>query len=624
MARRLGQRDITWLSVLAGLFLLLAVLVLYGAQGYDHPFSNVFLKILGIPGTSLGWGSVALVLLAIPYALLAWLRGPIPAKAVSLLGALVFALGVGGLSGALSEPAFAGGGRLAGTLAQMLKDVLGVGMGAVLMGAIAVPGLFLALAPLVIEATKSAAARAASGGAAGAEAPSGAGPSIVIPPAPPGASKPAAGALPPRVAPGRTTPPPVPVKAKPWYPERRVAADGTELPMQLPGADVGPIRYRDEPAPPPKPAPNAIVTAPPAGVKKDKPIAGIRYVDEAPPEAPPKVAELDVPAEDELAEGVRFAPRAERPPPAPPSHEPPIEATFEPALAPTVDPAAAVSMDALPTPVDVAPPPPATEIPAVEVPPVAPAAAVTPVGGPELATPAPAAPPAPEPSALPGVRVEIPAPSSKAAGALGLDGPALDGPSAAAVAEATAPQPTAAPGAPALHPSVVSHRRKLAESGIVGANPAADRPGRAPKPKPRPAPPTADFREALRGLFSSLPVEELPPMRVSEPLEPELPPEPRTIADSPGQLRLFDPGTPEPGERHPGLDDPLFGASVEAALERGSASLVLLKRKLGVGYARAATLMDALVSEGILGEMTASGSRPTLLTPGEWARRKRS
>ena len=152
----------------------------------------------------------------------------------------------------------------------------------------------------------------------------------------------------------------------------------------------------------------------------------------------------------------------------------------------------------------------------------------------------------------------------------------------------------------------------------------ADRPGRTPQPKPRPSPPTADFREALRGLFSSLPVEELPPMRVSESLDPELPAEPAPAADSPGQLKLFDPGTPDPGERHPGLEDELFGASVEAALERGSASLVLLKRRLGVGYARAATLMDALVSEGILGEMTASGSRPTLLTPGEWARRKRS
>ena len=82
----------------------------------------------------------------------------------------MFALGVGGLAGALSETPFAGGGRLAGTLAQMLKDVLGTGMGAVLMGAIAVPGLFLALAPLVIEASKAGAAREAgeetSGGTA--------------------------------------------------------------------------------------------------------------------------------------------------------------------------------------------------------------------------------------------------------------------------------------------------------------------------------------------------------------------------------------------------------------------------------------------------------------------------
>ncbi len=613
MARRLGQRDITYLSVLAGLFLLLAVLVLYGSQGYDRPFSNVFLKLLGIPGTSLGWGSVVLVLLAIPYALLAWLRGPIPAKAVSMLGALVFALGIGGLAGALSETPFAGGGRLAGTLAQMLKDVLGTGMGAVLMGAIAVPGLFLALAPLVIEASKAGAARDAGGGETSGGVPSqgaGAGasrataqgslPSVVIPPAP------GARAAAPRVAPGRTTPPPVPVPVKvmvkPWYPERRVAEDGTDLPMLLPGTDVGPIRYRDDPAPPPKPTPNAIATTPPPGGKREKAISGIRYVDEAPPEAPPKATALDVPAEDDLPAGVRFAPRDEVSPEMPPSHEPPIEATFEPPL----DASAALAMDALPSPAAAA----TLEMPPVALPP----------------EPAASAPAAREVLgvAIPGVRVEIPAPSAKAAGALGLDGPALDPAATAAIAAATAAPPPEAQIAAGLHPSVASHRRKLAESGLVGANPAADRPGRTPKPKPRPSPPTADFREALRGLFSSLPVEELPPIRVSEPLEGELTSEPPPVSDSPGQLKLFDPGAPEPEERHPGLRDELFGASVEAALERGSASLVLLKRRLGVGYARAATLMDALVSEGILGEMTASGSRPTLLTPGEWARRKRS
>ncbi len=491
MARRLGQRDITWLSVLAGLFLLLAVLVLYGAQGYDHPFSNLFLRILGIPGTSLGWGSVALVLLGIPYALLAWLRGPIPAKAVSLLGALVFALGVGGLAGALSETAFAGGGRLAGTLAQMLRDVLGTGMSAVLMGAIAVPGLFLALAPLVIEATKSGAARAASGGAAGDESAPGTLPSVVIPPAAGAGARPGAGGPPPRVAPGRTTPPPVPVKAKPWYPERRVAADGTELPMQLPGADVGPIRYRDDPAPPPKPSPNAIFTAPPAGLKKDKPIAGIRYVDEAPPEPPPKAADLAVPHEDELPEGVRFAPGNLPAPELPAIQEAPIDAVFEPA----VDASAAVPMDALPSPATEAPPtleaaaevrdtPSAREAPAAEVPAIEPAAPAAP----PVPEPLPQAVPASVPSAIPGVRVEIPGPSSKAASALGLDGPALDGAAAAAVSAATGPAPDAA-AAPTLHPSAQARR-----VGHRGAEP-----GR------RPAGEVAEAEAAPHGRHDRLP-----------------------------------------------------------------------------------------------------------------------
>ena len=104
---------------------------------------------------------------------------------------------------------------------------------------------------------------------------------------------------------------------------------------------------------------------------------------------------------------------------------------------------------------------------------------------------------------------------------------------------------------------------------------------------------------------------------------PEEPVKPEPRIDPPGQRTLFDDATVPraPGARHPGTGDALFGPSVEAALERGSASLVLLKRKLGVGYARAASLMEALVEEGILGEMTASGSRPTLITLAEWHQR---
>jgi S-DNA-T family DNA segregation ATPase FtsK/SpoIIIE len=77
-------------------------------------------------------------------------------------------------------------------------------------------------------------------------------------------------------------------------------------------------------------------------------------------------------------------------------------------------------------------------------------------------------------------------------------------------------------------------------------------------------------------------------------------------------------GATRASAKHPAAADALFPAAVDAAIERGSASLVLLKRKLNVGYERAEGLMEALVAEGIVGEMTASGSRPTLATAQAW------
>jgi DNA segregation ATPase FtsK/SpoIIIE-like protein len=60
--------------------------------------------------------------------------------------------------------------------------------------------------------------------------------------------------------------------------------------------------------------------------------------------------------------------------------------------------------------------------------------------------------------------------------------------------------------------------------------------------------------------------------------------------------------------------------AVEAALDRGAASPVLLTRRLGIGYARAKTLMDRLVETGVLGEVMASGARPTRLSREDWER----
>lgn len=608
MQRRLGRRDYLLLTVVCLALVVLAVQLPFGTRGFDRPQQGGHWRVLEAPGRLLGWGGVALLIVALPYALVAWLKGRAPGRALSALGAVVFGVGVGGLAGVLASSPVHGGGVAGGVLAQMLSDSLGAGFACALLGLIAIPGLFLALAPLVLDTGYAAkTGRPASpppgrmqGGAGGT-----------------GSAGPATGK-----AGGAKLPP---VLAKPWYPERHIGPDGEELPMSLGGSDVGPIRYREEtpeapgstgtarpmPTPAtgaaPPPAPRAaipIATAPPppppsAGTKKPPVISGVRYRDEAieppaPLTKPPR--EPDPESDDQLPSGVRFAPGpaptpapvetpapTAAPPPAPMPAEPPAPEPFRlPSASDVID----ATFETAPEPAEPVAPPPPERAPADRV--VAAWVAANP-----LPVPAPV-----EPSAI------SPAPSISDDAESGSD--------------------AAAPTSSSLHPSVVGHRRKLAESGMFeGPSPAADRPGRPPKPKPRPAV-AKDWREALHGLFSSLPVEELPPIRVPDDLVGNsAEEEARLRADAPGQLKLFDASEPAPEGRASGTRDALFNASVDAALERGTASLVLLKRKLGVGYARAASLMDALVAEGVLGEMTASGSRPTLLTQAEWNRRQR-
>lgn len=595
MQRRLGRRDYLLLTAVCLALILLAIQLPFGTRGFDRPQQGAHWKLLEAPGRALGWGGIALLVIAIPYALVAWLKGRTPGGAVSALGALVFGVGCGGLAGVFATTPIRGGGSAGGALAHMLSDTLGPAFASAVLFAIAIPGLFLSLAPLLLE-TGYVGKTEAGGGVA--TRPSG----------------------------GKGLPP---VVAKPWYPERRVGPDGEELPMQLGGADVGPIRYRDPPpdsetaGPPPGPAaPSSIATSAPeapapstpspaatpsarAPIPKAKPppplstptrkppvITGVRYVDEEPePAAPLTVAPREPLAGDELPEGVRFAPAAAPMPPPAPSPAPlPAPLPAPPPPARPLPPAVAVAPSLPPT----LPPPPSE--PRGDV---IDATFVTPVEVPST-PPVPAAPVEPAAPAAPAAQVAPPAP---------IDAP-----------------PPAAPAAVAAQPpSVAGYRRKLSETGLIdGTNPAADRPGRPPKPRPRPAT-GKDWREALHGLFSSLPVEELPPARVPDELVGRSPAEEEAAAaaDAPGQLQMFDADDATESGHGAGRRDALFDASVDAALERGSASLVLLKRKLGVGYARAASLMDALVAEGVLGEMTASGSRPTLVTQAEWNRRAR-
>jgi S-DNA-T family DNA segregation ATPase FtsK/SpoIIIE len=55
-------------------------------------------------------------------------------------------------------------------------------------------------------------------------------------------------------------------------------------------------------------------------------------------------------------------------------------------------------------------------------------------------------------------------------------------------------------------------------------------------------------------------------------------------------------------------DDELYGEAKRTVIEAGKASTSYLQRKLGVGYARAAKLIDMLEERGVVGP--ADGAKP--------------
>ncbi len=75
------------------------------------------------------------------------------------------------------------------------------------------------------------------------------------------------------------------------------------------------------------------------------------------------------------------------------------------------------------------------------------------------------------------------------------------------------------------------------------------------------------------------------------------------IPEEEGAEAGWDEGSGQPGER-----DPLFREAAIACVQNQGGSTSLLQRKLGIGYGRAARIMDQLEEAGILGP--ANGSRP--------------
>ncbi len=67
-----------------------------------------------------------------------------------------------------------------------------------------------------------------------------------------------------------------------------------------------------------------------------------------------------------------------------------------------------------------------------------------------------------------------------------------------------------------------------------------------------------------------------------------------------------------------GYDDEMTPAAIDIVVEAGSASTTFIQRKLKLGYARAARIMDELSEKGIIGPFEGAKARKLLITKEDW------
>ena len=64
--------------------------------------------------------------------------------------------------------------------------------------------------------------------------------------------------------------------------------------------------------------------------------------------------------------------------------------------------------------------------------------------------------------------------------------------------------------------------------------------------------------------------------------------------------------------------DELLPAAIEVVVDTGMASVSMLQRRLKLGYARAARLMDQMEEKGIVGPSEGAKPRQILITKEQW------
>ena len=78
---------------------------------------------------------------------------------------------------------------------------------------------------------------------------------------------------------------------------------------------------------------------------------------------------------------------------------------------------------------------------------------------------------------------------------------------------------------------------------------------------------------------------------------------------------------PEPNNDEVAGDE-MFSAAVDVILETGQASVSMLQRRLKLGYARAARIVDEMEEKGIVGPFQGSKPRAILVTREQWEQMK--
>jgi S-DNA-T family DNA segregation ATPase FtsK/SpoIIIE len=64
--------------------------------------------------------------------------------------------------------------------------------------------------------------------------------------------------------------------------------------------------------------------------------------------------------------------------------------------------------------------------------------------------------------------------------------------------------------------------------------------------------------------------------------------------------------------------DDLYEQSIELVVREGRGNVSLLQQALGIGYGRAARLIDFMAEDGIVGHYAGSQAREVLFSPEEW------